>query len=51
MRTQEEAVEKLIIELNSDDVEDTDDDEDGERDDVFGLPRWSLCSLSLREAA
>ena len=34
MWTLEEAVEKLIIELNSDDDENTDDD----GDDVYGLP-------------
>ena len=44
--TSEEAVEKLMIELNSDDDEDTDDN--GE--DVHGLPSRSLCSMSLREA-
>ena len=48
---QEEAVEKLIIELNSDDQEDTDDDKDGDGDDIYSLPCWSLRSLSLHEAA
>ena len=39
MWTKEEAVEKLIIELNSDDDEETDDDEDDDGgDDVYGLP-------------
>ena len=44
-------MEKLIIELNIDDDEDTDYDEYADGDDVYGFPCWSLCSLSLREAA
>ena len=38
-----EAVEKLIIELNSGDDEDTGNDED-DGDDIYGRPSWSLYS-------